>query len=397
MSTDKPLVLQLKRGGEKRLLRGYPWVFSNELQSLPKTAEPGALAVVTTAKDRTLGAGFFNPNSLIAFRLLSRTTREFDASFLRERLEKALALRLRHFPGARSFRLCHGEPDGLPGLLIDKYEDVLVLQVLAAGMERLLPAIDEALVGLLEPSAIFLKNDHPLRGLEGLPLEKKALRGDVPEKLRIEEDGLRFMVSPTSGEGLGTGFDQRGNRAALAPLFQGRRVLDLCCSAGAFALCAAKHDAVKVLGLDNSPEAVALAAESAALNGLADRCDFDSGDAAEVLDVFAAKKQPFVPDLIILNPPNLAPSKKRLSKALRTYDRLNTQALRILPRGGILATSTCSHHLSREAFVKMLRGAAAKSERGVHLLQLRGQAADHPVLLAMPESEYLHFAVLEVV
>ena len=388
-----PLTVRLKAREEDRLLAGHAWVFSNEIEKVEGEAEAGALAAAVTAGGAPLGVGFYHPNSLIAWRLLSRRVEPVDAAFFKERLGRALAVRERLYPGEKSYRLCFGESDGLPGLVVDRYADVLVCQVLSAGIERRLDLVAQALTELLQPAGIFLKNDHPARGLEGLPIECRVLQGEVPPRVTIEEAGLRFVTPVTEGQKTGFYFDQRDNRARLAPYFQGRQVLDLYCYTGAFALNAARHGAKRVLGLDSSAPAVALARENAALNGLA--ADFDEGDAEEVLHAFSEKSQPIQPDFILLDPPSFAPSKRHVPKALRAYTRLNQLAMRTLPRGGLLATSTCAHHVDREAFVKMLREAAGRVGRPFKLLELGGQAKDHPMLLSMPETEYLHFALLE--
>lgn len=390
------LLLTLKAGEEKRLLGGHAWVFSNELKAVPKDVEPGVLAVLETAKGRKLGVGYYNHRSLISFRLLSRTPASVDRAFFIELFEAARAYRERHVPGESSYRLCYGESDGIPGLIVDKFADVLVIQSNAAGIERLLPVIVEALNVLFEPQGIYLRSNSHLRKLEGLVPEDRLLSGDVPERIVIEERGLRFTVGVKEGQKTGFYFDQRDNRAALAPYFPSRNVLDLHCFSGAFALNAAKHGAARVLGLDSSSDAIALAQENARLNNLTEKCEFDSGDAADLLAAFGEKRQTFVPDMILLDPPSFAASKKHLPAALRAYSRLNASALRVLSSGGLLATSTCSHHVSRAKFVEMLRIAAEKAGKRVRRLELRGQAKDHPVLLSMPETEYLHFALLEV-
>ncbi|HVE14599.1 MAG TPA: class I SAM-dependent rRNA methyltransferase [Elusimicrobiota bacterium] len=394
MSVETVLALTLKAGEEDRLLAGHSWVFSNELKEVPK-AEPGTVAVLNLASGKPLGVGFYNPNSLIAFRLLTRKPEPIDAAFLKERLAAALAYRRRVAAGEESFRLAFGESDGLPGLVVDKFADFLSVQILSAGMERLESALIEALREVLNPKGIYFRNDHPTRSLEGLPLECRAAFGEVPETVRIEEGGLKYLVSPGAGQKTGFYFDQRENRAFLKPYFKDRGVLDLHCYTGAFALNAARAGAAQVFGLDSSGPAIALAKENAKLNGL--EAEFDEGDAEEVLDAFAGDKQPFKPDFILVDPPSLVSSRKHLPAGLRAYAKLNTAAFRCLPKGGLLATSTCSHHVSREDFVKTLRAAAAKAGKSARILALRGQAADHPVLLAMPETEYLHFALLEIV
>lgn len=398
---EKPLRVTLKPGQEDRLLAGHLWVFSNEIRDVTGKEKgaiaPGDLCVIATAGGRELGLGYYNPKSLIAARLLTRSPAEpVDADFFRRRLGDALARREAAYPGENAYRLCFGESDGLPGLVVDRYGAILVLQVLAAGMERRLPDISKALEELLQPKGVYLKNDHRVRALEGLPLECKTLSGSVPERVPIVEGGLRYAAPLGEGQKTGHYFDQRDNRAFLRPWFAGRTVLDLYSYTGAFAVHAAKGGAKSVYALDSSGPAVALARENAKLNGVEGQVTADEGDAERALESFARDEQPFKPDMILLDPPSLVPSRKHLPKAVRLYAKLNALAMKALPRGGLLATSTCSHHMSRELFVDMLRQAQAKAQRPATLLALRGQAADHPILLAMPETEYLHFALLRL-
>ncbi len=393
---DALLTVRLKPNEEKRILAGHAWVFSNEIESVTGAPGPGDAVVAETSRGALLGIGFYHPHSLIAWRLLSRRAEPLDLEFFKRRLGRAAQYRESLYPGLRSYRLCFGESDALPGLVIDRYEDVFVLELLSAGMERRLELIAQALEELFSPRGVYLKNDHPARSLEGLSLQSRVLSGEVPPRVQIEEGGLRFSVGLTEGQKTGFYFDQRDNRACLQPYFKGRNVLDLYSYVGAFALRAAKAGARQVFGLDSSAAAIGLARENAALNGLEQLCHFDEGDAEEVLEAFGSSAQPFAPDFILLDPPSFAPSKKHLLKALRAYTRLNTAAARCLPPGGLLASSTCSHHVGREAFVGMLREATAKAGRSCRLLELRTQAKDHPILLAMPETQYLHFALLEV-
>lgn len=384
---------------EKRLLAGHNWVFSNEIKEVRAEGEPkpGDLAVIVTSTGHELGLCFYHPNSLIAGRMLTRSPKDvIDAEFFRKRLADAMAYREKVCPGENAYRLCFGESDGIPGLVVDRYGAILVLQVLSAGVERRLDMIAAALEDLLKPKGIYLKNDHRTRALEGLPLECRTLSGAVPEKTPIVEGGLRFVAAIGEGQKTGHYFDQRDNRAFLRPYFAGRNVLDLYCYTGGFAINAAKGGAKSVFALDSSGPALALAKENAKLNGVEGTVSFDEGDAEQALESFAGSLQPFKPDMIVLDPPSLVPAKKHLPKALRLYSKLNALAFKALPKGGLLATATCSHHVSREDFVKMLRDAQAKAQRPARMIALRGQAADHPVLLAMPETEYLHFALLEI-
>lgn len=384
---------------EKRLLAGHNWVFSNEIKEVRADGEPkpGDLAVIVTSTGHELGLCFYHPNSLIAGRMLTRSPKDvIDADFFRKRLADALAYREKVCPGENAYRLCFGESDGIPGLVVDRYGSILVLQVLSAGIERRLDMVAAALNDLLQPKGIYLKNDHRTRALEGLPLECRTLSGAVPEKTPIVEGGLRFVAAIGEGQKTGHYFDQRDNRAFLRPYFAGRNVLDLYCYTGGFAINAAKGGAKSVFAIDSSGPALQLAKENAKLNGVEGTVSFDEGDAEAALESFAGSLQPFKPDMIVLDPPSLVPAKKHLPKAIRLYAKLNAQAMKALPRGGLLATATCSHHVSREDFVKMLRDAQTKAQRAIRMIALRGQSADHPVLLAMPETEYLHFALLEI-
>lgn len=398
MSDAPALKVILKPGQEKRVLGGHAWVFSNEIDRVEGEAAMGALAEVyaASAGGRFVGLAFYNPNSLIACRLIEREKKPIDAGWFRSKLAAAIALRERTRPGETHYRLCFGESDGLPGLVVDRYGSYLVLQVLSAGIEVRLDQVRTALEELTGARGIYLKNDHRSRALEGLKAEVRVLAGTMPEKVQVQEGGLRFSTPLGEGQKTGFYFDQAENRAFLRPYFKDRVVLDLYSYVGAFGVNAAKFGAKAVLGIDSSALAVEHARENAELNGVAEIAQFEEDDAESALAAFAEGKQPFRPDMILLDPPSFVPSKKHLVKALRTYGKLNSQALRALPAGGLLATSTCSHHVSREIFVQMLRLAQAKAQRPVRLLALRGQASDHPVLLAMPETEYLHFALLEV-
>lgn len=394
----KPLRIILNPDRDKRVKAGHLWIFSNEIKEVLSDHPPlpGDLGVVATAAGVALGMAFYNPNSLISGRLLTRDPKEtIDANFFKRRLSNAVAYREKRLPGETSYRLCYGESDGLPGLVVDRYGQYLVLQVMSAGIERRMPWIQAALEELIKPKGIFLKNDHKVRALEGLPLECRTLTGVVPEHAPIIENGLRFAAPLGTGQKTGHYFDQRENRAFLRPHFADRTVLDLYCYTGGFSIEAAKAGAKSVLAIDSSGPAVSLARENAKFNGVDSTVSVEEGDAEALLESFARGGQPFKPNMIVLDPPSLVPAKKHLPQALRLYTKLNSQAMRALPKGGLLATATCSHHVSREDFVLILRNAQAKAERAMRLVCLRGQASDHPILLAMPETEYLHFALLE--
>ena len=387
--------IRLRSGKQRSLLRRHPWVFEGSIAG--GKADSGETVRVEGSDGKFLAWGAYSPASMIRVRAWSFDEVErIDAAFFARRIAAAVAIRARLPIASDGLRLVHGESDGLPGLVVDRYGSILVLQVLSAGIERRMDMVAAALDDLLKPKGVYLKNDHRTRSLEGLPLECRTLSGAVPEKTPIVEGGIRFVAAIGEGQKTGHYFDQRDNRAFLKPYFAGRNVLDLYCYTGGFAIHAAKGGAKSVFALDSSGPALALAKENAKLNGVEGTVSFDEGDAEAALESFAGNLQPFKPDMIVLDPPSLVPAKKHLPKALRLYAKLNAQAMKALPRGGLLATATCSHHVSREDFIKMLRDAQTKAQRAIRMIALRGQSADHPVLLAMPETEYLHFALLEI-
>jgi 23S rRNA (cytosine1962-C5)-methyltransferase len=395
MGINDIVQLKLKSGQDQRLLNGHRWVFSNELAELPKEAKPGSLALLNNSRGRLLGMGFFHPGSLIAFRLLSRDPGAVDAAFFRSRLEDARDYREQIVGDSKYYRLCAAEADGLPGLVIDRYGDHFVLEVSTAGIEVRLPALIEALKAVFAPKSIFAHNDMPVRALEGLAQKDEVLLGDTPKDLGVVEDGQRYFCAPRAG--LPFPFAQRENRELFKTMFQHKSVLDMYCGIGTFGILAAKGGAARVYGVDSSPDAIALAKRSLEKSGAKGECKFEAANPEDALGVYAGAKGGLAPDLVFLSPPNLAVSKRHVGRALRAYLRINTLGFRALKRGGMLATTVPSAHITGEAFVDMLRSAAAKAGKTIRLRHLRGQAQDHPVLLAMPETRSLSFALLEVV
>lgn len=387
--------LKLKYSGERRLRQGHPWIFSNELEKIDKTINPGEICGVTLASGAPAGVGFFNPHSLIAVRLLTTGTLELEQDFVLKRLKNALEYR-RDIGVSGSGRMCFGESDGLPGLVVDKYADILVAEIVSAGAELLKDEITRHLRFLYKPAGLLYRNTHEFRNLEGLKLYSETAFGEVPASAGITEAGLKYEVPLVSGQKTGWYFDQAENRVFLKPYFKGRKVLDLYTYLGAFALTAAASGAELVWGVDSSPAAVQAAERNAALNGLQDRVIFRKEDAERVLSGLRSGEMPEQPDFILLDPPNFVRSKKNLVQASRLLTRLNSTAMAGLPAGGLLAFSSCSHHISREIFLEILSEAAAKAGRRAVLMELRTQAKDHPILLNMPETEYLHFALVKV-
>lgn len=387
--------LKLKFSGERRLNQGHPWIFSNELEKIDKTIPAGEICGVMLSSGAPAGIGFFNPHSLIAVRLLKAGTLELEPDFVLGRLKKAMEYR-KSIGVTENGRMFFGESDGLPGLVVDKYADILVVEIISAGAELLKDEITKHLRSLYKPRGIFYHNTHGFRNLEGLKLYTETAYGDVPASIQVAADGLKYEVPLTSGQKTGLYFDQAENRTFLKPYFKGRKVLDLYTYLGAFAMTAAAAGAEMVWGVDSSAAAVQAAERNAGLNNLQKKIIFRKEDAERVLSGLSAGEMPEQPDFILLDPPNFVRSKKNLVQAAKLLVRLNTSAMAGLPAGGLLAFSSCSHHISRGIFLEILSEAAAKAGRTAILMELRGQAKDHPILLNMPETEYLHFALVKV-
>lgn len=381
--------LKLKKKEERRVQRGHPWVFSNELHDLPSDAVPGEIVEVRDVSGGFVGRGYLNPRSLIAVRLLTRQREDIDVQFFIRRIGSARDLRVGLGFGD-SFRAVFSEGDGLPGLIVDKYADTLVVQSLTAGIDRMLDPVLAALREVYHPKAVVLRNDVASRELEGLAQEKRVVLGETDGNVTIEESGLRYRVDVLEGQKTGFFFDQRENRLALRDLVKGRRTLDCFCYVGAWALSAAKFGAGGVIGIDASEKAVAMARANAALNGLA--AEFVVGDVFEKLRGFEKQKERF--GCVILDPPAFVKSRAKVREALKGYKEINLRGMRLLEPGGVLATCSCSHHIDQELFREMLIDAASSSGRQMRLLEMRTQSRDHPMLLAAKETQYLKCAIL---
>jgi 23S rRNA (cytosine1962-C5)-methyltransferase len=386
----KPAVLRLKKNQERRLLAGHLWVYSNEvdIHATPlKELEPGQPVELLSSSGRWLGLGYANPHSLICARLVSRRRGvTLDGGLIRERLRIALALREGIYPKP-FYRLVFGETDGLPGLVVDRYGELLVLQITTAGMERLRDEIAGALEELLQPDTMLLRNDTRVRALEGLPVAVETLKGTVPDQVQIEENGVRFQLSPAGGQKTGWFYDQADNRARLRRYVPGTRMLDVCCYLGGWGVSAALWGASEALCLDTSGSALEGVAENARLNGCEARVDTLKGDAFELLKQLGERGECF--DLIALDPPAFIKRRKDLDQGVEAYGRLNRLALQLLEPGGILATSSCSFHLQREQFLRTVQKAARRNGQSLQLLESGQQSADHPVYPAIAETAYL--------
>jgi 23S rRNA (cytosine1962-C5)-methyltransferase len=384
--------LLLKKNEELRVLAGHPWVFSNEIREIIGKPAAGEIVELRTAGGIALGIGMYHPNSLIAFRLLGATPVEIDTQFFCSRLTRAAELRTHLFPGESSYRLVHGESDFLPGLVIDRYNSLLVIQTFAQGMDMRLDIICDALEQLFHPSGIIERNESPLRTLENLPLRSGVLRGTA-EPVEILEHGLRYRVDVLAGQKTGFFLDQRMNRLAIRPFSPGARVLDCFCNDGGFALHAAAAGALSVLGIDSSVDAVSRARENATLNGLAS-VRFVEADVFKSLNTFAEQEEPF--NVVVLDPPSFTRSRKNVPAAKKGYRDLHAAAMKVLAPGGMLLTASCSHHILPETFLEIVNETGRAQKRDIQLVEWRGASPDHPTLPAVPETSYLKFGVFRV-
>jgi len=372
--------------GAARWVRGHPWIYRSDV--LSPTPEPG-LVPVADPDGRFIGQALCSPRSEIRLRLLERTGSPVTREWWRGRL--ALALARRDGIEATAFRLVHGEGDGLPSLVVDRYDRWLVVQLLSAGLETMREDILAALAELTRPEGILLRNDVPVRRQEGLPEQVELVQGTVPEWIEVTEGGLRYLAAPWSGQKTGAFLDQRPNRLLAGEMARpGGEALDCFAYHGSFALHLARRSA-RVLALDTSAEALGRGARNAEMNGL-DNIEWTTGDAFEVLRDFEHRGRRF--DTIVLDPPAFAKTRAATGNALRGYKEINLRAIRILRPGGVLLTASCSFHVSRPQFHQMLADAAADSGRRMVLDRILGQGTDHPEVLTVPETGYLKGALL---
>lgn len=382
--------LRLKKNADRRLKAGHLWLYSNEIDiaATPlKDFEPGAQAVIEAANGKPMGIAYVNPHSLICARIVSRDVDvRLDRSLLVHRFKQALSLRARMF--AKPFyRLVHGEGDLLPGLIVDRFDDVLVVQLNTVGMDRLRDEIVAALEKVLAPRAIVFKNDSSGRRQEQLGDEVEVAYGELPDQVLIEENGVRFVVPVLDGQKTGWFFDHRANRAWLNGLVAGKRVLDVFSYVGGWGVQAAAYGASEVLCVDSSAQALERVAENAELNGLAEQVAVGEGEAFEALAALKAEGEQF--DVIVLDPPAFIKKRKDIPNGERAYSRLNREAIRLLGRDGMLLSASCSMHLAPERLMECVRGAVRHQDRHGQVIYQGHQGPDHPVHPAIPETAYL--------
>jgi 23S rRNA (cytosine1962-C5)-methyltransferase len=387
--------LVLRRNQDRRVRAGHPWVFSNEVQDVEGAPADGELVDVVDTRGAFLGRATYNRRSLICARVLTRGRDEIDVDFFVRRLERAVAHRREVIPDADAVRVVHGEADQLPGLVVDRYHDWLAVQVLTVGMEARADLVREALERVLAPRGVVRRADSPLRKLEGLPLEREVWWGEVPERIEVAQRGFTLEVDLLGGQKTGLYLDQRENRVLAESRAAGRRVLDLFCYQGEWALHAARGGATEVVAVDSSAPALEAAKRNAERNGRAGSIEFVEDDVFDAVRRLERQGGRF--GMVIADPPALVKSRHHLAAGARAYRELNRAAMALLAEGGLLVTSSCSHHLEDDLFKQVLREAARAAHRPFRLLVWTGEAPDHPQLLAVPETHYLKCAVLQAI
>ena len=384
--------IYLKRNEERRILSGHLWVFSNEIGKVEGEAENGELVEVFDSRDKLLGSGFYNKNSLISVRLLSRTNITDLPSLVKEKILAAYGLRRIIYPERKSYRLVFSESDFLPGLIIDKYNNTFVLQVYSFGMQKNTETIVEILKKELSAENIFSKNESYFRKLEGLSEEDEIYLGGIKEEI-IDDGKLKYKIDFT-GQKTGFYFDQSNNRFLIERFCKGKNVLDAFCNSGGFGLHASSAEASSVTFVDSSAKAIEDAKLNFELDNLKSKSEFVISDVFDYLNKCIEENKKF--DVVILDPPAFAKSKKSLPTAIKGYEKLNRLAMNILNENGFLVASSCSHHVSEDNFLELIKKASIKAGKSLQLVDYNGASLDHPVLPAMPETSYLKFGVFKV-
>lgn len=373
---------------------GHPWIYAGYIEEVSGELTSGDVVDVMAPNGRFYARGLYNPASKICVRILTSEDEPITEQFWRNRLTQAVRLRRRIVYGTNAYRLIHGEADRLPGLIVDRYDEVLVMQTLSSGMDRRKDLLADLLCQESGATRAYLRNDVKSRTLEGLPVERGFLRGSGATTVDIQEGPARFLVDIERGQKTGWFCDQRENRMVTAQFATDAEVLEVFAHTGAFGIHAALAGAKSVEGLDVSEEALALARNHAVLNKVEDRCLYRAVDAFEEMRKLVRAGRRY--DLVLLDPPAFARSKQAVPRALAGYKDVNLLGMRLTKPEGFLATSSCSHHVTEQEFWTGIRLAARDAKRQVRLLEQRGQARDHPILTTMPETRYLKYFMLQV-
>jgi 23S rRNA (cytosine1962-C5)-methyltransferase len=395
-----PTVL-LKPGEADRIVAGHPWVYHGSVMRMTHTAADGSLVQVKDHRQRLLGVGFFNSKSKINVRVLSPERLDVDQRFFEERIQAALRVRQKHLPGASSFRVVNAESDFLSGLIVDKYEEILVIQISALGMDQRKQHIVAALQKLFSPKAILERSDIASRKFEGLDPANGVLVGEAPGKIGVNLNGLKFEADLVTGHKTGLYLDQQVNYRLVGELAKDAEVLDCFSFLGGFALHAARSGAAHVHLLDQSADAIAGAQQSAKTNGLEAKCSFETTNVFDWLKSQTMTKphEKIVPrwDVVVLDPPSFTRNRASVPDALRGYKEIHLRALKLLKPGGTLATFCCSHHVDAQLFQDTVLSAAYDAHKVLRRSAIYSQSPDHPVIPMIPETEYLKGFAFEVV
>lgn len=389
MSTELP-VIRLNNKADRRLRGGHVWIYSNEVDTKAtpiKDLEPGVQVIVENAQGKVMGVAYINPHNLICGRLFSRDKRFLlDKSLIVHRIKIALGLR-EAMNAEPYYRLVYGDSDGLSGLVVDRFGDILVVQMATAGMERVKSEIVEALCQVLKPTGILIKNDSRIRSAEGLEDYVEVAYGDVPERVVMVENGVKFEVPVYEGQKTGWFYDHRASRGRLADYVKGKRVLDVFSYIGGWGVQAAAFGAEQVVCIDSSEFALDCVHRNAELNGLSDKVESLLGNAFDAMKQLAQDGERF--DVVIMDPPAFIPRRKDVKKGEQAYRRVNELAMRLLNKEGFLVSASCSMHLGRDVLVDILRQSSRHLDRQLQILEHGGQTYDHPVHPAIPETDYL--------
>jgi len=382
----------LKKNCDKKVKRGYLWIFSNQVDKVESNPENGDIVEIFNSNNQFIGKGFYNKNSLISLRLLTYTDEEINKNFLTNKILTADNLRQKLY-NDNIYRMVYSESDLLPGLIIDRFDNVFSIQINSIGMEKLLPLITEILIENFSPECIIEKNESPLRTLEGLELKTSILYGEYKSKELII-DGIKYNIDLLSGQKSGFFLDQRINRLNIKKYVKGLKVLDCFCNQGGFALNAAIAGAKEVIGIDISKTAIEKCKTNSVINGFEKICRFEVADVFDYLQRLIDENNYF--DVVIIDPPSFTKSKKNIPTAKQAYKKVNYLGLQLIKNEGYLITSSCSHHIDENTFIDIIDESAIKAKSHIKLLEFHSASPDHPILLNMPETKYLKFAILYV-
>jgi len=385
--------LFLKKNEEHRIKEGHLWVFSNEVHRIDGDVVNGDVIEICDFGKHSLGFGFYNKNSLIAVRLLAPSFSGDVRAYINKALSRAYELRRSVYPHRESFRLVFSESDFLPGLIIDKYNDTYVLQVYSMGMQMNIGSVVDVLRNEFKAKNIFTKNEPYFRKLEGLPDSDEVYYGEEDEEM-IDDGKISYKINFSNTQKTGFYFDQYDNREYIEQFVKGKNVLDAFCNAGGFGLHALIAGALKVTFVDSSGSEVRNSEDNSKLNNLYNGCEFVTSDVFDFLEDCMRYNRKF--DMVILDPPAFAKSRKSIPSAIKGYIKLNKLALQCISENGFLVTSSCSHHVDRENFLSAVNAASVKSNKRLQLIHIGGASKDHPILPAMIETSYLKFAVFRI-